>query len=99
MRSVTVLLVEDDAEVARLMQKWGYDATHVLTSREAVDFAVLHQSEIALVVCDVNQGVSGPAVARGICPRTKTLVSSGSPFDVLCEDGLMTWETPQNGDT
>jgi two-component system LytT family response regulator len=107
MRSGTVLLVEDDPEVARflmiVMRMWGYDATHAPTSQEAVDFAVLHQNERVLLVCDVNlQGESGPAVAakiRSICPRTKTLFTSGSPFDVLCEGGLLTRETLRNGDT
>jgi DNA-binding NtrC family response regulator len=105
--SGSVLVVEDDPDVARLlmavMEMWGCDATHASTSRQAVDFAVLHRNEIALVVCDVNlQGESGPAVAariRGICPGTKTLFTSGFPVDVLCDRGLLTPETLQNGDT
>ena len=104
----TVLLVEDDPEVARflmtVMKLMGYDATHARTSQQAIDFAILHQNEKALVVvCDVNlQGESGPVVAaqiRGICPQAKTLFTSGSPFDVLCEDGLLTAEALQNLET
>jgi putative two-component system response regulator len=107
MRSETVLLVEDDMLVARflmlVMRMWGYDATHASTSREAVDFAILHQNEITLVLCDVNlQGESGLSVAakiRGLCPRSKTIFTSGFPLDVLCEGGLLTREVLQNGDT
>ncbi|HXB74657.1 MAG TPA: response regulator [Candidatus Acidoferrales bacterium] len=107
MPSGTVLLVEDDPEVARLlmivMKMWGFDATHASTSQEAVDFAVLHRNGIALVVCDVNlKGETGPAVAakiRSICPGTKTLFTSGSPFDILCDTGLLTRETLDDLDT
>jgi two-component system, cell cycle sensor histidine kinase and response regulator CckA len=103
----TVLLVEDDPEVAQLlmavMRMGGYDAAHARTSREALDFAILHQNEIALVVCDVRLlGDSGPAVVakiRGFCPRIKTLFISGSSFGTLCEIGLLTPETLKNGDT
>lgn len=103
----TVLVVEDDPAVAQLLmmalRSWEYDAIHAATSRQALDFARLHQNEIALVVCDVNlQGETGPAVAariRAICPRTATLFTSGFPFDVLCECGLLTPQILQNGDT
>ena len=103
----TVLVVEDDPAVAQLLmmalRSWEYDAIHAATSRQAMDFAGLHQNEIALVVCDVNlQGETGPAVAariRGICPRTATLFTSGFPFDVLCERGLLTPQILQHGDT
>jgi DNA-binding response OmpR family regulator len=106
MPSGTVLLVEDDPEVARLlmivMKMWGFHATHASNSQEAVDFAMLHRNEIALVVCDVNlKGESGPKVAakiRGISPRTKTLFTSGSPFDILCDNGLLTRETLDDRD-
>ena len=103
----TVLLVEDDPEVARLlmavMRIWGYDAAHAPNSQVAVDFAMLHKNEISLVVCDVLLlGESGPAVVakiRDICPQIKTLFTSGSPFAVLCDNGLLTRETLRNGDT
>jgi DNA-binding response OmpR family regulator len=99
--------VEDDPEVAGLlmivMKLSGFDATHASTSQEAVDFASLHRNEIGLVVCDVNlKGESGPAVAdkiRRLCPLAKTLFTSGSPFDLLCESGLLTRETLQSPDT
>jgi DNA-binding response OmpR family regulator len=107
MPSGTILLVEDDPEVAGLlmivMKTSGFNASHASTSQEAVDFAVLHRNEIALVVCDVNlKGESGPAVAakiRGLCPQAKTLFTSGSPFDVLCESGLLTRESLHSPDT
>lgn len=103
----TVLLVEDDPVVGRLLmlilQNWGFEAKHVSTSREAADFVALPQNAIALVVCDVNlQGESGAAVVakiRAIRPRTKALYTSGSPFDILCEAGLLTRESLQNRDT
>ena len=97
MRSGIVLLVEDEPEVARLlmavMELWGSDAFHAPTAREAIDFAALHPEGIALVVCDVNlQGASGPDVAeriRAMCPRTRMLFTSGSPFEDLCDRGLL----------
>ena len=103
----TVLLVEDDPVVAQLlmavMHSGAYDAAHVQTSREALDFARLHQNEIALVVSDVRlRGDSGPAVVariREFCPRIKALFISGSPFEILCEVGLLTREMLRKGDT
>lgn len=107
MRSEMVLLVEDDALVAGflmvVMRGWGYEAIHASTSREAADLAVRHQNRITLVLCDVNlQGESGLAVAakiRGLCPRSKTIFTSGFPVDVLCERGLLTREALQDGGT
>src|SRR5436305_11513957 len=104
MTSGTVLLVEDDAEVARLlmmvMKMWGLNAAHAASSQEAMDFALLHRDEISLVVCDVNlKGETGPAVAakvRNLCPGSRTLFTSGSPFDVLCDQGLLSRETLDN---
>ena len=95
MGSENVLLVEDDPAVAQflmtMLRMWGYHATCASTSREAVDFAVIHQNALGLVVCDVNlQGESGPVVAariRSICPRIKTLFTSGSPFDIFVRVG------------
>ena len=101
------LLVEDDPEVAQVlmavMRIWGYHAVHAPNSQKAMDLAMLHQDEISLVVCDVRLlGDSGPAVVakiRKICPRIKTLFTSGSPFGFLCESGLLTGETLRAGDT
>jgi CheY-like chemotaxis protein len=107
MRSETVLLVEDDPLVAGfllvVMRRWGYNATHVSTSRQAIDFAVLHQNEITLVLCDAKlQGESGLAVAaniRSLCPQSKTIFISGYPLEVLFEYGLLTRQVLQNGET
>src|SRR3954447_16675182 len=99
MTSGRVLVVEDDPEVARLLmtmlQMWGFEALHAATPQEAVASAAIH-SEMTLVLCDVNlQGESGPSVVakiRSLWPQTKVLFTSGSPFDILCESGLLTRE-------
>ena len=107
MSSATVLVVEDDPDVARLfmmmLKMWEFKAVHASGPREALELARSLQAELSLVLCDVNlAGESGPSVAGKIrvkCPGVKTLFTSGSPLDVLCDGGLLTREALGAGDT
>jgi len=107
MRYGMFLLVEDDREVAQVlmavMQARDYHATHASSSQQAIELAMLHQNELSLVVCDVRlPGDSGPAVVaklRKICPRIKTLFTSGFPVEHLLESGILTLEMLQARDT
>jgi len=104
--SETILLVEDEPAVASMlmmvMKRWGLEVIHASTAREAVD-AARNQSEISLVVCDVNlKGEPGPVVVdkiRAILPQIKTLFPSGYPLETLSETGLLTPEALQPGCT
>jgi CheY-like chemotaxis protein len=93
----TILLVEDDPVVARMlmfcMQVWGYEALHATTSQEALTLAEAHRDEIALTICDIMlPDAPGRAVAasiRMLCPEMQTCFMSGYTMDLLRERGLL----------
>jgi DNA-binding response OmpR family regulator len=100
-----ILLVEDDEMIAHMLAKairsWGYEVLHAAGSRDAVKIASRCGDGIVMVICDVvlRDGY-GPAVAAAVrtwCPQTLTVFTSGYPFEILMERGLLTDEAFCNG--
>src|SRR5690242_21940587 len=93
----SVLLVEDDPMVARMMttalEMWGYTPLHAGTPHEALRLAEAHRDQIFLAICDVMlpemSGTSVAANIRGLCPNAEICFTSGYTIDVLTQRGLL----------
>ncbi len=92
----TVLLVEDDLPVrrlmARLLHKLGYVVLEAIGGREALDLSARHEGPIHLLVTDVVMpGMSGPELAEEIRrrrPRVGVMFITGFTSDELQRYGL-----------
>ena len=107
MYSGTVLVVEDDVTVAKLlmtlMANWGFPAIHATTCREATEIATGQPDGIALVICDVRLrhecGAEVVAKLRAIQPEIRALFTSGATIDYLCDSGFLTPEMFEGANT
>jgi CheY-like chemotaxis protein len=92
----TVLLVEDDDSVRRMMHSFlereGYQLLEAENAEEAEDLAELYEGSIHVLVSDVMMpGMTGPELAARLMPlrpEMKTLFVSGYPHDTLERLGL-----------
>ena len=92
----TVLLVEDDDSVRRMMHSFlereGYQLLEAENAEEAEDLAELYEGSIHVLVSDVLMpGMTGPELAAKLMPlrpEMKTLFVSGYPHDTLERLGL-----------
>ncbi len=92
----TVLLVEDEDGVRRLMHNYlereGYQLLEARTAEEAESIAEVYEEPIHVLVTDVVMpGISGPQLAERIKllrPDMKVLFVSGYRHDVLELEGL-----------
>jgi two-component system cell cycle sensor histidine kinase/response regulator CckA len=97
MSSGTILLVEDEALVAKMMMSafamWGFRAHHAANPTEALLFAADHGRTISFLICDVMlPEMHGSEVAeriRDLCPGLKTCFTSGYPLDILSKLGAL----------
>ena len=93
----TILLVEDEARVRRLLhnvfEKKGFNLLEAEDGEEALIIAELHEGSIHLLVTDVVMpGISGPELARRLLklrPEMGVLLISGYTFDAFDQEG---WE-------
>ena len=94
--STTVLLVDDDPAVRRVVVEWltrmsfqVLEAAHV---QEALQMAEQHQAPIHLLLTDVVMpGMSGRSVAEQLIvsrPEMKVLYMSGYGSDILRQQGV-----------
>jgi two-component system alkaline phosphatase synthesis response regulator PhoP len=99
----TILLVEDDLAIAAMLrialERWGYEVLHAPGSRSAVEVAKGRRQDIRVVLCDVvlpdGPGPEALARIRRHSPRAQVVFTSGYPFDVLAERGLISIELLQ----
>jgi DNA-binding response OmpR family regulator len=92
-RAKTVLLVEDDASVAKITTVWlralGFEVIVCADGREACDLAGRRHESIDLLLADVMlPGLRGPVLAeilRGSHPEMAVLFSSGYSPELLGE--------------
>jgi DNA-binding response OmpR family regulator len=100
-RALTVLLVEDDAIVARTTAEWlrrtGYEVIVCGNGKEASELAAARTEPIDLLLADVMlPGISGPVLAgalRGCHPEMAVLFSSGYSPELLGEVFSSTMES------
>lgn len=100
MRGRSILLVEDEPLVARMLmgafEIWGYTAYHASNASEALELAAEHYDTISLVICDVMlpemHGTQVAARIREMYPRVKTCFTSGYTLDILSKEGLLNQE-------
>jgi PAS domain S-box-containing protein len=93
----TVLLVEDQADVLRVMRRGleglGYTVLAAKGGPEALSLAARHDGEIALLVTDVVMpGMNGRDLALGLAatrPEMKVLYMSGYPDQSIVHQGLL----------
>ena len=93
----TILLVEDEDGVRRLMHRFlereGYRLLTARNAEEAEDIAAVFQDEIHVLVTDVVMpGMTGPQLADRLKPRRpgiKVLFVSGYRHDALDQKGLL----------
>jgi PAS domain S-box-containing protein len=97
--SETILIVDDDQmviDVTRsLLESLGYAALTAMNGQEAIDIALRHEGDIAVVLLDLRMPVmtGGEALPelKRIRPDTKVILSSGyehdSRADALLESG------------
>jgi PAS domain S-box-containing protein len=93
----TVLVVEDQGEVRRLirtiLQSYGYHVLEAETGTEALRLAEEHSSEIDLLLTDVIlPGMNGRTLSehiRVLVPKLKILFMSGYPEDVISRRGVL----------
>ncbi len=94
----TILLVEDQAEVLRVMRRGlealGYTVLAAKGGPEALSLAGRHEGRIDLLVTDVVMpGMNGRDLALGLTatrPETKVLYVSGYPDHSIVHQGLLT---------
>jgi len=92
-RALTVLLVEDDAAVARTTAEWlrrlGHEVIVCADGKEACDLATVRTEPIDLLLADVMlPGMRGPVLAgalRGCHPEMAVLFSSGYSPELIGE--------------
>ncbi|MDP2646440.1 MAG: response regulator [Desulfobacterales bacterium] len=95
--SETVLLVEDDAAVRKLVGKilkgYGYSVLEARNGQEALDVCKQHEGPIHLMLTDaVMPGMSGRELADRIgplCPEMKILFMSGYGENVIANFGVL----------
>ncbi len=93
----TVLLVEDEDSVRRMMHKFlereGYQLLEARSGREAEDLAKVYSNPIDVLVTDVVMpGVTGPELAERLAPLRpdmKVLFVSGYRHDSLEHQGFL----------
>src|SRR6266545_4776549 len=93
----TILLVEDQADVLRIMRRGleglGYTVLAAKGGPEALSLAARHDGEIDLLVADVVMpGMNGRDLALGLAatrPEMKVLYVSGYPDQSIVHQGLM----------
>jgi PAS domain S-box-containing protein len=93
----TILLVEDQAEVLRVMRRGlealGYTVLAAKGGPEALSLAGRHEGRIDLLVTDVVMpGMNGRDLALGLTatrPETKVLYVSGYPDHSIVHQGLL----------
>ncbi len=93
----TILLVEDQADVLRIMRRGleglGYTVLAATGGPEALSLAARHDGEIDLLVADVVMpGMNGRDLALGLAatrPEMKVLYVSGYPDQSIVHQGLM----------
>lgn len=87
----TILLVEDEAQVMRLLAKVlelrGFNVLQASTGREALRLNDAHAGPIHLLLADVEleDSMHGPQVARELRrkrPGMRVLYTSGYPFEI-----------------
>lgn len=92
-----ILLVEDEVtnrDAFRLaLERFGYQVLAAADAQEASAILERHAREIEAVVADVVlpdcTGGEILRIAREACPNVPILFVSGSPADILCENGLL----------
>ena len=92
----TILLVEDDAVIGRMLvsalENWGYRTLRAADTADATRLAQTYRGEIDVAICDVLlQGEAGTLAAaniRAFNPRVKLCFTSGCPIDVLLDSGI-----------
>jgi len=93
----TVLVVEDQAEVRRLirtiLESYGYHVVEAENGTEALRLAAEHLSELDLLLTDVIlPGMNGKTLSgqmRVLLPKLKVLLMSGYPADVISRRGVL----------
>jgi PAS domain S-box-containing protein len=93
----TVLLVEDQGDVLRIMRRGlealGYTVLAAKGGPEALALAARHEGTIDLLVTDVVMpGMNGRDLAQGLSatrPETKVLYVSGYPDQTIVHQGLL----------
>jgi PAS domain S-box-containing protein len=93
----TVLLVEDEDSVRRMMHKFlereGYQLLEARSGQEAKDLAEVYEEPIHLLVTDVVMpGMTGPELAERLAPLRpdmKVLFVSGYRHDTLEHQGML----------
>lgn len=94
--SKTVLLVEDEDQVLRLVQKVlemrGYAVLKADSSLEAMAVSARHQGDIDLLLADVEldnnmSGMELATVLRRARPGLRVLYTSGYPLDCCIDHG------------
>lgn len=87
----TILLVEDEAQVMRLLVKVlemrGFTVLQAPTGCQALRLGAEHAGRIDLLLADVEleEHMDGPQVARQLrrtCPGLRVLYTSGYPFEI-----------------
>jgi CheY-like chemotaxis protein len=94
--SETVLLVEDEAPIRRVMARelrsLGYQVLEAADGSEACRRAEEHPEKVDLVVCDVMMpGALGPEVAahvQALHPEARVLFVTGYSIDLLARLGI-----------
>jgi CheY-like chemotaxis protein len=87
----TILLVEDEEQVMRLLAKVlemrGYSVLQAPTGSQAIELSEAHQGRIDLLLADVEleESMNGCQVARALRrarPGLRVLYTSGYPFEI-----------------
>ncbi len=93
----TVLLVEDEPEVRRLVEKLlrmhGYTVLSAASPSDAIEAARRHEADIQMLLTDVIMpGMNGRELARALAhgrPRMKVLYMSGYTDAAITQQGIL----------
>jgi two-component system cell cycle sensor histidine kinase/response regulator CckA len=96
----TVLVVEDEEEVRRLirtiLESYGYHVLEAENGAEALRLGEEHPSEIHLLLTDVIlPGINGKTLyehLRVLVPKLKVLFMSGYPENVISRRGVLEYD-------